>query len=205
MHASGAHKATPLSRRLRLAKGLQCNVLTYQWFGRIAWLMHPHRKEQFPSQVRGQSVGARQWKGCVHGPTSGQPRSPSPVPWILMFVRSHSFETILNLVVYAISFVWCVCPSLDGNLRIWTFWLSFLAMKWSMIFVGRWVAQLTTRWPLDWANDDPGSMPHVLQLLSYSHQCLACWGSKQVNYKEEDWWTLPGFLCVNMSKFLFSV
>ena len=68
----------------------------------------------------------------------------------------------------------CVCVSKPRRYFANLDMLIFLANEVKHDFVARWVAQPASRWPLDRANDDEGHMPHVLQLLNYSHQCLAC-------------------------------
>lgn len=71
-------------------------------------------------------------------------------------------------------FLVCVCVSKPRRYFANLDMLIFLGNEVKHDFVARWVAQPASRWPLDRANDDEGNMPHVLQLLNYSHQCLAC-------------------------------
>ena len=76
-------------------------------------------------------------------------------------------------------------PSLDSNFDIcWPIVGSGLKHDFRSSMGG-------SRWPLDRANSWSGK-----------HATLACWGNKEVHYKQEDWWKFPGiqhikvaFLC----------
>ena len=161
-------------------------------------------------QVRGQSASGRRWKPCEHGRVSGQPRSPSPVPWILvdahqepLFSKSSKFSSVCSPQegpwvltsprLQSSFFSWCVrvCPSLDSNLWILTYVDLFLATDGSTIV-----------------------------LVNGSLDRAKCWEAFHASWilrKENSWLQAGGLMtdgncrelnvstCVNISKVLFSL
>ena len=70
----------------------------------------PKERNGFPARSGAQaSAHGNGRAACMGQWVASQGAYPQYLGSWWMFVRSHSFETILNLVVYAISFFWCVC------------------------------------------------------------------------------------------------
>ena len=121
-------------RRLHDDSGLPRACSATSWFindlgASLDWCI-PKERSGFPARSGAKAPAHGNGRAACMGQwVASQGAYPQYLGSWWMFVRSHSFETILNLVVYAISFFWCVCPSLDGNLLIWTFWLFF--WQWS--------------------------------------------------------------------------